>query len=196
MPANTPRGISYPLFTDPVNSLQPSIQDMATDLDTLVQQLVTRLTAPRPAGRMSATANQTLTPFVANTLTYSTEDFDVGSMIDIPTNNTRIRITAQGIYLVGGHIVVTDPAAGDWGLRMDILNSANGDIRRASLKGSNSGGGEPTGTYLNAAMLTYVDGVTPADITIQITTTSGTAGRTVAARSLWATKLSNLPGGY
>ncbi|WP_328902280.1 hypothetical protein OHR86_22325 [Streptomyces sp. NBC_00441] len=196
MTANTPRGITYPTLTDLASTLGPTIQDMALDLDTLVQQLADRLDAAahRPAARMSAIANQTLTPFVANTVTFVAEEFDVGGMINIPTSNTRIRITEQGLYMVGATVAATT-ATGSWGLRADITNSASGAVARASLQGNNSSGDDPTNTYVSVAMLTYADGVTPADITVAVTSTSGTTVN-LQDRSLWAVKMGNLPGGY
>jgi hypothetical protein len=196
MTANTPRGITYPVLTDPVSSLGPTIQDMALDLDSLVQQLADRLDAAahRPAARMSAIANQLLTPFVANTVTFSAEEFDTGGMIDLAASNTRIRITEQGLYMVGATVAATT-ATGSWGLRADITNSASGATARASLQGNNSSGDDPTNTYVSVAMLTYADGVTPADITVAVTSTSGTTVN-LQDRSLWAVKMGNLPGGY
>lgn len=195
MTATTPRGITYPVLTDPVSSLGPTIQDMALDLDTLVQQLADRLDAAahRPAARMSAIANQLLTPFVANTVTFVAEDFDNGGMIDLAASNTRIRITEQGLYMVGASVAATTGTA--WGLRADITNSASGAVARASLQGNSQLGDEPTNTYVSVAMLTYVDGVTPADITVAVTSTYG-SNVNLQDRSLWAVKMGNLPGGY
>lgn len=196
MTANTPRGITYPVLTDQVSTLGPTIQDMALDLDGLVQQLATRLDAAahRPAARMAAIANQTLTPFAANTVTFSTEEIDTGGMIDLAASNTRIRITEQGLYMVGASVAATT-ATGTWGLRADITNSASGALARSSLQGNNSSGDEPTNTYIGVGMLTYADGVTPADITVAITSTSGLTVN-LQDRSLWAVKLGNIEGGY
>ncbi|TRV72588.1 hypothetical protein FKN01_29830 [Streptomyces sp. 130] len=196
MTATTPRGITYPVLTDPVSTLGPTIQDMALDLDSLVQQLADRLDAAahRPAARMSAIANQTLTPFVANVVTFAAEEFDVGGMIDLGASNTRIRIIEQGLYMVGASVAVT-PATGSWGMRADITNSASGATARASLQGNNNTGSSPTNTYVSVAMLTYADGVTPADITVAVTSTAG-ATVNMQDRSLWAVKMGNLPGGY
>ncbi|MCX0246401.1 hypothetical protein [Streptomyces drozdowiczii] len=196
MTANTPRGITYPVLTDQVSTLGPTIQDMALDLDGLAQQLADRLDAAahRPAARMSAIANQTLTPFVANTVTFAAEEINIGGMVNIPTSNTRIRITEQGLYMVGASVAATT-ATGTWGLRADITNSASGAVARASLQGNNNSGDEPTNTYLSVGMLTYADGATPADITVAVTSTSG-GSVNLQDRSLWAVKMGNIPGGY
>jgi hypothetical protein len=196
MTANTPRGITYPVLTDPASTLGPTIQDMAMDLDGLAQELADRLDAAahRPAARMSAIANQLLTPFVANTVTFAAEEINIGGMVNIPTSNTRIRITEQGLYMVGASVAATT-ATGTWGLRADITNSASGALARSSLQGNNSSGDEPTNTYIGVAMLTYADGVTPADITVTVTSTSGLTVN-LQDRSLWAVKMGNLPGGY
>ncbi|MEW2127117.1 hypothetical protein AB0891_25695 [Streptomyces sp. NPDC007259] len=196
MTANTPRGITYPLLSDPVSMTQPAIQDMAMDLDGLVQQLATRLNAAahRPAGRMSATANQLLTPFIDNTITFATEDFDIGGMIDIPTSNSRIRITEQGLYLVGASLSLTT-FNGIWGIRATIINSTTSNTGTSSLQGNNGLGDDPTGTYITVGMLTYADGVTPSDITVTVASTAN-GNVNVQARSLWAVKMGNIVGGY
>lgn len=196
MTANTPRGITYPLLSDPVSITQPAIQDMAMDLDGLVQQLATRLDAAvhRPAARISAIANQLLTPFIDNTVIFAAADFDIGGMTDIPTDNTRIRITEQGLYLVGASMALTT-FNGSWGIRATIINSTSSSSGSSSVQGNNGLGDEPTETYITVGMLTYADGVAPSDITVAVASTAN-GNVNVQARSLWAVKMGNVQGGY
>jgi hypothetical protein len=196
MTANTPRGFTYPLYTDPVSITQSVFADLAGDLDTAVEQLDNRIQAAyqRPAARASGLANQNFPPTTNVTVTFSAEDFDIGNMIDIPTNNTRIRITEQGFYLVGASIAVT-PIAGNWALQASILNSATTPIGATSLRGNDSGGATPANTYMNVHMLTFCDGITPADITVVVRQASIGAVQ-IQDRNLWATKIGNVAGGF
>lgn len=196
MTATTPRGVTYPVLTDQVATLGPTIQDMALDLDSLVQQLVDRLDAAahRPAARIAAVTDQLLTPFVANTITFTGEDFDTGGMADIATAPTRLRLTEQGIYVVGASLALT-PFTGTWGARAVLLNSTSSRIGAESGQGSNLAGGDPQNGYLCPSMVTYADGVTPSDITVSVTSTAN-GNVNVQSRSLWAVKISNVSGGY
>ena len=62
MPANTPRGYSYPLYTDTMDGFPAAMQDLATDVDTDMQALVNQVNAAqnRPSVRVTATANQSI----------------------------------------------------------------------------------------------------------------------------------------
>lgn len=101
MPQNTPRGYTYPLYSDPAN-FPAQIQDFATDVDTDVQAIVASTTAAlnSKSARVSASADQLM---VANTdtfLTFAVEEYDNGAMANLGVNNDRLTITENGIYLV------------------------------------------------------------------------------------------------
>ena len=66
MPANTPRGYTYPLYTDPAD-FPAQVQDFAQDVDVDVQALATTVTNAlnSPSARVTETANQAITQNVA-----------------------------------------------------------------------------------------------------------------------------------
>lgn len=197
MPQTTPLGISYPLYTDPISSTQAAFQDMATDMDGLVELLDTRLdaAAQRPAVRISALANQSMTPFVANTVTFSTEDFDVGGMANIPVSNTRIQLIERGMYIVGAMLNMA-PAPGTWGAQATIVGSAGLGGGLVSMRGSSTTlDGSTTPTYLNPVALWFADGVTTVNITISILHNAAAAVN-LSNRNLFAAKVSNTQGGF
>lgn len=198
MPANTPRGISYPLYTDPISGTQAYFQDMATDMDGLVQQLDDRLDAARhrPAVKISAFSNQLLTPFVANTVTFDFEDFDRGGMADIAVSNTRIQLLERGIYIVGASLSCT-PATGTWGVQAQLIGTGGGfGGGLVTQRGSSTTlDTSTTPTYLNPTALWFTDGTAPVNITVAITMNSpGTVN--VQDRNLFAAKVSNTAGGF
>lgn len=106
MPANTPRGYTYPLYTD-ANNFPAQIQDFATDVDTDVQAQValanTALVNP-PSARVSATANQSIAVNTQTLATFATEDYDNGAMANLGVNNERLTLVTTGVYLVGASV--------------------------------------------------------------------------------------------
>jgi hypothetical protein len=105
MPANTPRGYSYPLYTDPADP-QAAIQDLAQDVDTDVAALVARQTAAlaRASARVSATANQNIPANTNTIVTWATEEYDNAAMANLGVNNDRLTLTETGVYLVTAEI--------------------------------------------------------------------------------------------
>lgn len=189
MPANTPRGITYPLLTDPVSGLRADIQELATDLDTITQQLVTRLAAARqrPSCRISGLANQAVAINTNVTATFTAEDWDNASMANLGVNNTRIQITERGVYLVGASVAVT-PQAGTWGVHA-IINSSGGFIGPTTTIVS-AQGSTTINTYLNPVFLHYATGAVTDDITL-IVRQNGALAVNIQDRNLWVAKVSN-----
>src|SRR5688500_19387246 len=105
MPANTPRGYTYPLYGDLANP-PAQIQDFAQDVDTDVEALVTRQTGAlnRASVRVSATANQAITQNTITFLTWATEEYDNAAMANLGVNNDRLTFTETGIYLVTAEV--------------------------------------------------------------------------------------------
>lgn len=108
MPANTPRGYTYPLYTDPAD-FPSDMADFATDVDTDVQGLVTQTTAAlnRPSARVSATANQNIPANVNTFVTWVTEEYDNAAMANLGVNNDRLTFTETGIYLIHAEVNFT-----------------------------------------------------------------------------------------
>ncbi len=198
MPANTPLGISYPLYTDPVANTQAYIQDMAQDMDTLVDQLTDRLVAAsqRPAAKVNSIAAQSITPFVATTVTWSLEEFDRGGMVDLATNNTRIQLLEQGIYLVGA-VLNFAPAPGTWGVQASLVGTGGGFGGGLMSQRGSSNTLDPstTPTYVNPVALWYTDGTAPISLTVSITH-NASAALSLTDRNFFAAKVSTVLGAY
>lgn len=197
MPANTPLGISYPLYTDLIANTQAYFQDMATDMDTLVEQLDNRLTtaASRPGVRVVSFTNQSIAANTPTTATYTGEDFDQGNMADIAVNNTRIQLIERGIYIVGASMLMA-PAAGTWGVQAQLIGSAGLGGGLVSMRGSSTTADTTTTpNYLNPVSLWFADGITTVNITCVITHNAG-AAINLQDRALFAAKVSNTIGSY
>lgn len=197
MPANTPRGISYPLYTDPIANTQIYFQDMATDIDTLVEQFSDRIDAAamRPVAKISGLANQSIAPFTDVTATWSTEDYDNASMVDLAVSNTRIQLIQQGFYMVGASAGFSN-AAGTYGVRGTFGLSAGIGGGAVSVRGSsNTLDPSPTQTYINPLMMVYADGVTTVNVTLVVRQNSGGAIQ-LQDRNMWAAKVSTLMGAF
>lgn len=108
MPANTPRGYTYPEYGDPAD-FPSDMADFATDVDTDVQGLVTQTTAAlnRPSARVSATANQNIPANVNTFVTWVTEEYDNAAMANLGVNNDRLTFTETGIYLIHAEVNFT-----------------------------------------------------------------------------------------
>lgn len=195
MPANTPLGISYPLYTDPISSTQAAFQDMATDMDSLVEQLDNRLTtaASRPGVRIVSFTSQVLPPATPTTVTFTGEDFDQGNMADIAVSNTRIQLIERGIYLVGASIRLASTAVPAGGYQAQLVGTAGFGGGLVSARGSSSADPAVTPVYLNPVSLWFADGVTTVNLTCVVT---GTIATSIEDRALFAAKVSNTVGSY
>jgi hypothetical protein len=126
MPANTPRGYTYPLYSDTQN-FPAQIQDMALDIDADVQDVYDQVAQAynQPTGHISA-AGQVIPSNVSTTCIFSSEDYDNDGMVDLGVNNTRIQIQTPGIYMLNGFI--------------RILGNGNATLSGAGLTLASSGG--------------------------------------------------------
>lgn len=189
MPANTPRGYSYPLYTDSTD-FPTAIQDLATDVDTDMQTLVNQVAAAknRPSARITATANQSITQNVDTVVTFATEAYDNNSMVDLAANNTRIQLQQAGIYLLTGRVqfAAASPAAFVTMLRMDSSGGVIANPGIMSISGSSTRVTEMTIEQLHIVTTTIPDNIT---LTVRH---SFTAAINISARSLTATKVSAL----
>lgn len=136
MPANTPRGYPYPLYTDPADFPAQS-QAFATAVDTDVQAQVasTADALYSPSAWVSASANQAIGSATATLLTFATEDYDNAAMANLGVNNERLTITETGFYLVSAWVLFAASGASG-GRRMVLTSSATGDIAWDSRIGS------------------------------------------------------------
>lgn len=187
MPANTPRGYSYPLYTDNMSGFTAAIQDLATDVDTDMGALVTQINNARnrPSARITATANQSITQNTDTTVTFATEAYDNFSMVDLATDNTRIQLQQNGIYLLTARVQfpAASPAAFVTMLRMNSTGGLIGNPGFMSISGSTTRVTEMTLEQLHIVTTTIPDNIT---LTVRH---SFTAALNISARSMTATKV-------
>lgn len=101
MPATTPRGYPYPLYTD-LNDFPAQIQSLATAIDTDIDSLYDRLAAgnAQPAAIVETlNVNQSVANNTDVTATFATEVYDNAAMVNLGVSNTNINIVSTGIYL-------------------------------------------------------------------------------------------------
>lgn len=186
MPANTPRGYTYPVYGDPAN-FPAQAQDFALDVDTDVAALVARQTAAlnRPSARVSATANQNIPANTNTFLTWAVEEYDNGAMANLGVNNDRLTFPETGIYLVTAEVVFTSNGNATVNGRIGLFApNLSPDKGHHSLRGS-----QTMDTEMSLIMLYQV--VTPGDfIRVQVRQESG-AALNVSARSYGATKVAD-----
>lgn len=183
MPANTPRGYTYPLYTDAAN-FPAQIQDFAQDVDLDVAALVTRIgdALQSESARISATANQSIAVSTDTFATFAVEDYDNAAMANLGVNNDRITLTANGIYLIHADVNWTPNGNATLnGRRIDIVSSPGGLQSRDSRRGALA-----LDTETNCAAL--YEGVVGDFIRVQVRQNSGAACN-ISARSLSVTKV-------
>jgi hypothetical protein len=101
MPQDTPRGYTYPLYTDAAN-FPAQIQNFAQDVDVDVQSLINASSAAlnTPSARALATANQAIPASTSTNVTFTTETYDNAAMINLGVNADRVTFTSPGVYLI------------------------------------------------------------------------------------------------
>lgn len=185
MPQNTPRGYTYPLYTDPAN-FPAQIQDFAQDVDTDVQAQVTAINTAlaAPSARASATANQAIAANTQTFVTFAVEDYDNAAMVNLGVNNDRITFTSTGIYLVEAQVnFASNGNATVRGRRAELIQNLTTNTAFNSVPGIQSLAVEMSLTGLFRV-------VTVGDfIRLRVTQDSG-AALNIDARSISATKVS------
>lgn len=186
MPANTPRGYSYPTYGDLANP-PAQIQDFAQDVDTDVQALVTRQSGAlnRASVRVSATANQAITQNTLTFLTWATEEYDNAAMANLGVNNDRLTFTQTGIYLVTAEVNFSSNGNAVVGNRFaEFVPNLSAEKGDQSLRGA-----QTMDTEMSLVILYQC--VTVGDfIRVRVLQESG-AALNVSARSFSATKVAD-----
>lgn len=186
MPANTPRGYTYPIYSDPAD-FPSAAQTFATQVDTDVQALVDRQTAAldRPSARVSETANQAIAANTDVFLTFSVEEYDNAAMANLGVNNDRLTFTETGIYLVTAEVNFASNGNATVNGRSGLfVQNLVGNLGHHSLRGA-----QAMDTEMSLCLLTRV--VTIGDfIRVQVRQESG-AALNVSARSFSATKVAD-----
>lgn len=186
MPANTPRGYTYPEYGDPAD-FPAQLQDFAEDVDADVAALVARQTAAlnRPSARVSATANQAIAANTNTIVTWATEEYDNAAMANLGVNNDRLTFTETGIYLVTAEVNFSSNGNATVNGRMlTFVQNLVGDMGHHTLRGAQN-----MDTECSSSVLTQV--VTIGDfMQVRVRQESG-AALNISARSFGATKVSD-----
>lgn len=100
MPQNTPRGYSYPLYTD-AHDFPAAIQDLAQDIDADVAAQLALQTnhLNQPSARVSASAAQAIATNTDVILTWATEEYDNAGLFVIGSP-TIMTFSELGIYWI------------------------------------------------------------------------------------------------
>lgn len=187
MPANTPRGYTYPLYSD-LNDFPAAMQDFATDVDTDVQAIVTSantaLTAS-PSVRVSASANQAIAANTNVTVTWATEEYDNAAMGNLGVNNDRLTFTSTGIYLISAEVNFVSNGNATVNGRSGTLVYTGGAFGTAAYR---LRGAQSMDVEWNVTTLARVTSL-PAIVQVQVRQESG-ASVNISARSFSITKVS------
>lgn len=140
MPQNTPRGYTYPLYTD-ANSFPAQIQDMATDIDTDMDSLWDRvvLAYNQPACRVRASGiNQAVAANTDVTATYAEEVYDNAGMFNIGVSTSIVNIVSTGLYIASARVsFLSNGNATVGGRQISIVSSGSlGIVGRRSHDGA------------------------------------------------------------
>lgn len=189
MPATTPRGYSYPLYTDGTD-FPTQMQDLATDVDGDMQTLVNQVAAAknRPSVRVTATANQSIPSNTDTLATFATEAYDNNNMADLAVDNTRIQLQQAGIYMITCRAEFAAASPTGW-VAMVRLNSSGGVIANPGIM-SISGNVART-TVITIEQLHIVTTTIPDNITMTVRHSFGSP-LNITNRNLCATKVSAL----
>lgn len=197
MPQNTPRGYTYPLYTDP-QDVRAAIQELATDLDTDIEALADQIfnAKNRRTTALVNNANQTITANTDTQVTLQTVNYDNGAMAATP-NGINIPIGADGIYLVTGRVQLNPSGvASTYDLECWITSSAG--FIAIPVQDSKESTGTPANKncLFNIMGLHYTDGTVVDQIRLMVRH-NATASLTLASATghLTVTKVSNLPTG-
>lgn len=184
MPLNTPRGYTYPLYSDPADfpaDIQNFAQDVDVDVAALVASQATALAAP--SARVSATANQSIAVSTNVFATFATEDYDNAAMANLGVNNDRITFTSTGLYLIHAEAnFVQNGNATTNGRRIVIFTNLGNEIAWESRRGAQSMDTEVS------LIMPYNVAVVGDFVRMQVRHNSGAAVN-ISARSLSATKV-------
>lgn len=186
MPANTPRGYTYPVYGD-ANNFPAQIQDFAQDVDTDVQAVVTSantaLTAA-PSARVSAVANQAIAANTNVTVTWATEEFDNAAMANLGVSNTILTFTSTGFYLIRADVNFVSNGNATVNGRSGALIYTGGAFGSAPYRVRGAQSMDVEWAVTTLARVTSL----PATVSVQVRQESG-ASLNITARSFSATKV-------
>lgn len=185
MSANTPRGYTYPYYTDLANA--PSqIQDLATDIDTDHTVIATDILDAQhaPSVNLTKAVIQSIAANTNVTVTWNTEVFDNNSMANLGVDNTRIQLQTPGYYLISGYVQMGVAASG----AMSVTLTSSGGVSLNPVAMSRAFDNDK-GTGMSWCVLHWAP-VTPDNVTV-VVRHNGPAAVDVQGASLSATKVAD-----
>lgn len=191
MPANTPLGITYPLYGDPMDPAG-ALAEIATDSDTVVQQLMDRVdaTANRPVGKVGAIANQVLVPNSGVSPLLSSGEFS--TPMEDPANN-RLQLTERGIYVLTAAVLFTSNGnATPYSVFLSIV-STGGFIGTPVIESIPAA--QSRGTWITVSAAHFVTGSVTDNVSCVVRHNSA-ANVTIQNRHLAAAKTGNSLGSF
>jgi hypothetical protein len=154
MTANTPRGYTYPLYTDP-HDFPTQIQDFATDVDTDVQAQVNLETnmLNQPSARASGSAAQAIASNTDVTVTYATEEYDNAGLFTL-VSPTIMTFSELGIYWIEGGAEWSSNADSTLsGCSLRLVSSVFGVRANHSPRRGTDSTPDTIGAYVNVSTL-------------------------------------------
>ena len=140
MPANTPRGYTYPTYGDAAD-FAAQLQELATDIDTDLDDLWDRMTAGynQPACRVrSSGINQAIAVSTDVTATFAEELYDNQGMVNLGVSNTNINIVETGLYLATTRVTFLSNGNATINARQVTISTTGslGIVGRRSVEGA------------------------------------------------------------
>lgn len=171
MPVTSNYGLRYPGPYDTVDAT--SWQNLATDIDTVMSTVeAKRLAAAKPpSARIFNDSTQLLVQGVPATITFVTEDWDVGGLANLGVNNDRLTL-GTGVWLVSA------------GMRFFGMTNVNEVEVNITVNGVNYCQYRIGGLYAGAIPITQVTGLVvataPTDYVTMVAAWVGTGGPATA----------------
>lgn len=113
MPQNTPRGYTYPCFSDPAD-IQANLQDLAEDIDDDIQGILDDVEDARETPPSCIVTGNTPIALVAGVpvgpITFNAETYDNAAMFTPP--GTTITVPVEGLYLIDFRCTFTGAVSG------------------------------------------------------------------------------------
>lgn len=176
MPQDTPRGYTYPCFSDPVDfpaQLQELAEDVDADIQSIVDNIDDALDTP-PSLRITGSVGIVIPANTLQIATFDTEVYDNNGMF--PGAGNTVTVNIEGLYMISA-LATFDTLTGV--RRVDIRVS--GSVRATNIRQRS---GATTAISVGTETMTYV----AAGQTVQVGLNSS-VGSTVTTRQLTMTRM-------
>ncbi len=191
MPQSTPRGYTYPLYTDP-QDFPADIQTLATDFDTDIEGLADQITNSnnRFTAHVRSGATQSIAVGTDTQATFATEEYDNHNMGALP-DGINIPAGSDGIYLLTARVTFDAGPNATYFTRVWLTSSA-GFIAMPVRSNKETTNGRTS--IHNVMALHFTDGTVQDNIRVMVRHGAASAVN-ISARDLYVSKKSNLLSG-